>query len=84
MTELCPLTSLDPVYCDRGLYFGDGVYEVLRSYNGKLFALDEHMERFAASMAAIRITGIDIATVRERVERAFKAAGFPMPRSTST
>jgi D-alanine transaminase len=72
-----PIENLDPAYCDRGLYFGDGVYEVLRSYNGKLFALDEHMERFAGSMAAIRITGVDIRIIRERVERAFKAAGLP-------
>ena len=69
--------DLDPAYFDRGLYFGDGVYEVLRSYNGKIFALDDHMARFAASLAAIRITGIDIRTVRQRVERAFQAAGLP-------
>jgi len=71
------IDTLDPVYLDRGLYFGDGVYEVLRSYNGRIFALDEHMERFAASMAAIRITGIDIRTVRQRVEQAFQIAGLP-------
>jgi len=75
--RLIPIETLDPAYCDRGLYFGDGVYEVLRSYNGKIFALDDHMERFAASMAAIRITGIDIRVVRQRVEQAFKAAGLP-------
>ncbi|MBN1509319.1 MAG: aminotransferase class IV [Sedimentisphaerales bacterium] len=75
-----PIESLDPAHCDRGLYFGDGVYEVLRSYNGKIFALDDHMDRFAASMAAIRITGIDIGTVRQRVEQAFKAAGLPNAR----
>jgi len=68
--------DLDPAYFDRGLYFGDGVYEVLRSYNGKIFALDDHMSRFAASLAAIRITGIDIDTIRQRVERAFQAAGL--------
>ena len=61
---------------DRGFIFGDGVYEVLRSYNGRIFALDEHMQRFAASLAAIRITNIDIGVIRERVERAFKTAGF--------
>jgi len=72
--QLFPQEDLDPIYFDRGLYFGDGVYEVLRSYNGKIFALDEHLERFAASMAAIRITGIDIGTIRERVLRAFQAA----------
>ncbi len=74
--RLVPMEQLDPVYLDRGTYFGDGVYEVLRSYNGKLFALDEHMARFAASMAAVRITGIDIGVVRERVLAAFKAGGM--------
>jgi len=72
--QLLPQENLDPIYFDRGLYFGDGVYEVLRSYNGKIFALDEHLERFVASMAAIRITGIDIGTIRGRVLRAFQAA----------
>jgi D-alanine transaminase len=72
--KLVPMESLDPIYCDRGLYFGDGVYEVLRSYNGKLFALDQHLERFAASMAAIRITGIEIDVIRRRVVQAFEAA----------
>jgi D-alanine transaminase len=68
--------TLDPVYFDRGVYFGDGVYEVLRSYNGKIFAFEEHLERFARSLAAIHIAGMDIAVVRERVERAFKTAGL--------
>jgi D-alanine transaminase len=75
--SLAPADTLDPVYFDRGLYFGDGVYEVLRSYDGKLFALDEHMARFAASLAAIRITNIDIGTVRQRVEQAFATAKLP-------
>ena len=78
--RITAVEGLDPAYLDRGLYFGDGVYEVLRSYNGKIFAFDEHMERFAASLAAIRITGIEIQVVRERVERAFEMAGLPNAR----
>ena len=78
--RITAVEGLDPAYLDRGLYFGDGVYEVLRSYNGKIFAFDEHMERFAASLAAIRITGIEIEVVRERVERAFEMAGLPDAR----
>jgi len=74
--RIVPCEELDPVHFDRGLYFGDGVYEVLRSYNGKLFALDEHLERFAASLAAIRITNIEIGVIRARVLRAFETAGF--------
>jgi D-alanine transaminase len=74
--RIVPVGELDPIYFDRGIYFGDGVYEVLRSYDGKLFALDEHLERFAKSLAAIRITSIEIDQVRDRVERAFNAAGL--------
>jgi D-alanine transaminase len=74
--KIASFEELDPIHFDRGIYFGDGVYEVLRSYHGKIFALGEHLQRFAGSLAAIRITGIDIGVIRQRVERAFKAAGF--------
>ena len=30
---------------DRGLQFGDGLYEVIRAYGGKLFRMDSHMRR---------------------------------------
>ena len=33
--------KLDSAYFDHGVFFGDGVYEVLRSYDGRLFALEE-------------------------------------------
>ncbi|MCG6915102.1 branched-chain amino acid aminotransferase, partial [bacterium BMS3Abin03] len=28
---------------DRGFLFADGVYEVIRTYNGKLFRYEDHM-----------------------------------------
>jgi D-alanine transaminase len=31
---------------DRSHQFGDGIYEVVRIYNGNLFALEEHIQRF--------------------------------------
>lgn len=34
---------------DRGYQFGDGVYEVIRVYNGKMFTATEHLERFIES-----------------------------------
>lgn len=40
---------------DRGHQFGDGVYEVTRIYNGKLFAFSAHMERLARSLRELRI-----------------------------
>ncbi len=72
--RIVPIEELDPIYFDRGIYFGDGVYEVLRTYGGKLFALDKHLERFARSLAAVRINSIDMDQIRDRVERAFTTA----------
>jgi D-alanine transaminase len=74
--KIVPLTELEPIYFDRGIYFGDGVYEVLRSYNGKIFALDEHLQRFANSLSAIGISQVDIDRIRRRVQKAFDAAGI--------
>ncbi|HUV63809.1 MAG TPA: aminotransferase class IV, partial [Sedimentisphaerales bacterium] len=65
-----------PVYLDRAMFFGDGVYEVMRSYEGKIFALEEHLERFANSLSAIELTGINLDEIRSRVLRAFDAAGI--------
>ncbi|MBI3546446.1 MAG: D-amino-acid transaminase [Gammaproteobacteria bacterium] len=40
---------------DRGFVFGDGVYEVLPAFGGRLFRLPHHLARLAASLAAIRL-----------------------------
>ena len=40
---------------DRGYQFGDGVYEVIRVYNGKLFAGDMHLERLMDSAREIEL-----------------------------
>lgn len=40
---------------DRGLLYGDTVFETLRAQGGRLFALDEHLARLRASAALVRI-----------------------------
>ena len=40
---------------DRGVLFGDGVYEVIPVYGGRLFRLEHHLQRLAGSLDAIRI-----------------------------
>ncbi|MDD1611740.1 MAG: aminotransferase class IV, partial [Methylococcaceae bacterium] len=40
---------------DRGFLFGDGVYEVIPAYHGRLFEFEAHMARLDNSLAGIRI-----------------------------
>jgi len=40
---------------DEGLLRGDGVFEVVRLYDGTPFGLDEHLDRMGASAASIRL-----------------------------
>ncbi len=40
---------------DRGFIFGDGIYEVVPAYAGKLFRFDEHMARLGRSLGKLRI-----------------------------
>lgn len=70
--RMLPLDKVDPAYLDRGTFFGDGVYEVLRSYDGKLFAVDAHFERFARSLKEIAIDGVDVDEIRAKVIGAYQ------------
>ena len=41
---------------DRGFLFGDGVYEVVPSYGGKLVGFGPHIQRLRRNLAAIELT----------------------------
>jgi branched-chain amino acid aminotransferase len=41
---------------DHGLLYGDGVFEGIRAYNGRVFRLERHVERLFDSAKAIRLT----------------------------
>jgi len=41
---------------DHGVLYGDGVFEGIRVYNGRIFAAEQHMRRLYASAKAIRLT----------------------------
>ena len=40
---------------DHGLLYGDGVFEGIRSYNGRVFMLEEHIDRLYRSAQAIAL-----------------------------
>lgn len=41
---------------DHGLLYGDGVFEGMRSYSGKVFRMQEHLDRLYESARAIMLT----------------------------
>ena len=41
---------------DRGIVFGDGVYEVMRAYGGRIFQLRPHLERLEASARGLQLS----------------------------
>src|SRR6266576_6446691 len=49
---------------DHGLLYGDGVFEGIRAYNGRVFKLEQHVDRLFDSAKAIRL---DIPMPREAV-----------------
>ncbi|RVU45149.1 D-amino acid aminotransferase [Rubrivivax rivuli] len=53
--EILPLSQAKVSVLDRGFIFGDGIYEVVPVYGGRLFRFDEHMARLSRSLAKLRI-----------------------------
>jgi branched-chain amino acid aminotransferase len=63
-----------PVF-DRGFLYGDSVYEVLRTFAGKPFALSEHLVRLERSAAALAIRLPDRSEIERAISDTLAAAG---------
>jgi len=76
--EVVPLERAVVSVFDRGFLYGDSVFETVRTYGGKPFALDEHLERLArsASLVAIELP-VDLPTLASEVRRAVAEASNP-------
>lgn len=60
---------------DRGLQFGDSVYEVIAFLAGRPFDLEKHLWRLSRGAAAIRLEGLPSAAVLEaRARRLIRAS----------
>lgn len=51
---------------DHGLLYGDGIFEGIRAYNGRVFELDAHLDRLYDSARAILL---EVPLPRERMEQ---------------
>ncbi len=64
---LVPLAEARISVTDDGLLRGDGVFEVLRLYDGVALAVEQHLQRMAQSAASLRLD-LDIAAIARDIE----------------
>jgi D-alanine transaminase len=61
---------------DRGFVFADGVYEVIRAYQGRLFKADLHMQRLARSLRELHMPGPDLDELQDAATRLIRDNHF--------
>ena len=54
--DFLPIEKACVSVTDRGFLFGDGVYEVIPAYGGRLFRLPHHLQRLQDSLDGIRLS----------------------------
>jgi len=69
-----PSEGLIPV-TDSSVLRGDGCFEVLKSYDGVVFALDDHIERLQTSAAALQIDLPERAELASWIEKTAAEVG---------
>ncbi len=62
---------------DHGLLYGDGVFEGIRAYNGRVFRLPEHLKRLEESAKAIFLTlPVSLKKIEEAVLESIRVNGL--------
>jgi branched-chain amino acid aminotransferase/para-aminobenzoate synthetase component 1 len=74
--ELVPLAEARISVDDRGFLYGDGFFETLKARAGRLFWLNEHLARLAASAQVFRLTFPAGIPWEERLNRLLAANGL--------
>jgi D-alanine transaminase len=75
--EFSPIEDARVSVEDRGLQFGDAVYEVLRAYDGRIFAILEHLDRLARSCRHIRLDAPGVlAELPGQISEALARSGY--------
>src|SRR5208283_4701338 len=67
---------------DRGFLFSDGVYEVVRAYQGRFFKLAEHFDRLTYGLNELRIEGVDVRALKPAAYRVLTENGLEKAEAT--
>ena len=71
-----PAEAVVPIN-DRGFLFGDAVYEVIRSYDGRLWAFERHLRRLRRSLEAIDMQAATVDELGATIEDCRARSSFP-------
>ncbi|RMF77390.1 MAG: branched-chain-amino-acid transaminase, partial [Planctomycetota bacterium] len=69
--KIVPVAEAQVSIFDHGLLYGDGIFEGIRSYNGRVFERDAHLRRFFDSAKAINL---NVPFTYEQISAALDAA----------
>ena len=74
--DLVPAEQATVSVFDHGLLYGDGVFEGIRVYGGRIFKCETHLRRLFESARAIRLTiGYSIEELTEAMRQTIQANG---------
>jgi D-alanine transaminase len=74
--EIMPVEQARVPVWDRGYLFGDAVYEVWRSYHGRLWLESPHRERLRRSLRELEFPAVDLDRLTQRAYRTLAASGI--------
>jgi D-alanine transaminase len=72
--EIVPIEQARVPVWDRGFMFGDSVYEVWRTYRGRLWIEPEHLARLRRSLKELEFPAVDLERLMERAHRTMAAS----------
>ncbi len=75
--EIVPADAARVSVFDTGFLYGDGIYETMRSYEGRVFALDRHLRRLERSAAHVALDPPPRAELREAIRAVIRANECP-------
>lgn len=82
--RIVPVSEAKVSVFDHGLLYGDGVFEGIRAYNGRVFEREAHIRRFFDSALGIRLTlPFSVERLEQALDEALEANGLLHPEKDS-
>jgi D-alanine transaminase len=74
--ETMPIEQARVPVWDRGFMFGDSVYEVFRTYQGRCWLWDDHLARLERSLKELGFEPYDLERLTGRIGQTIEASGI--------